>query len=106
MSEDRQPADAFVFFGATGDLAYKKIFPSLYAMRKRGRLDIPVISVAHAGWGLDQLKARGVQFIDWSDGALPEGQGLAPGETIGRFVCSFATRPEDVERLLAIFAEA
>jgi threonine aldolase len=54
----------------------------------------------------DQLKARGAQFIDWSDGALPAGQGLASGETIGRFVCSFATRPEDVERLLAIFAEA
>ena len=56
---DDARADAFVFFGATGDLAYKKIFPSLYAMRKRGRLDIPVIGVAHAGWGLDQLKARG-----------------------------------------------
>ena len=54
----------------------------------------------------DQLRARGAQFIDWSDGALPAGQRLAPGEAIGRFVCSFATKPEDVERLLAIFAEA
>jgi glucose-6-phosphate 1-dehydrogenase len=55
---DDAPCDAFVFFGATGDLAYKKIFPSLLAMRKRGQLDIPVIGVAHAGWNLDQLKAR------------------------------------------------
>src|ERR1700756_1104111 len=51
-------SDALVFFGATGDLAYKKIFPSLQAMLKRGHLDVPVIGVAKAGWTLDQLKAR------------------------------------------------
>jgi glucose-6-phosphate 1-dehydrogenase len=51
-------ADALVFFGATGDLAYKKIFPALQAMVKRGRLDVPVIGVAKAGYTLDQLKAR------------------------------------------------
>ena len=51
-------SDALVFFGATGDLAYKKIFPALQAMIKRGHLDVPVIGVAKAGWNLDQLKAR------------------------------------------------
>src|SRR5271165_5161446 len=51
-------SDAFVFFGATGDLAYKKIFPALQAMVKRGRLNVPVIGVAKAGWNLDQLRAR------------------------------------------------
>ena len=51
-------ADAFVFFGATGDLAYKKVFPALQAMVKRGHLNIPVIGVAKAGWNLDQLRAR------------------------------------------------
>jgi glucose-6-phosphate 1-dehydrogenase len=51
-------SDAFVFFGATGDLAYKKIFPSLQAMVKRGHLNIPVIGVAKAGWNLDQFRAR------------------------------------------------
>ena len=56
MSEPH--SDALVFFGATGDLAYKKIFPSLQAMLKRGHLDVPVIGVAKAGWKLDQLKAR------------------------------------------------
>ena len=50
-------SDALVFFGATGDLAYKKIFPSLQAMLKRGNLTVPVIGVAKAGWNLDQLKA-------------------------------------------------
>ena len=51
-------SDALVFFGATGDLAYKKIFPSLQAMIKRGHLDVPVIGVAKQGWNLDQLRAR------------------------------------------------
>jgi glucose-6-phosphate 1-dehydrogenase len=57
-------SDALVFFGATGDLAYKKIFPSLQAMLKRGHLDVPVIGVAKAGWGLDQLKARAKDSLE------------------------------------------
>ena len=52
------PSDGLVFFGATGDLAHKKIFPSLQAMVKRGHLTVPVIGVAKAGWNLDQLRAR------------------------------------------------
>lgn len=51
-------SDSFVFFGATGDLAYKKIFPSLQAMVKRGTLNVPVVGVAKAGWNLDQFRAR------------------------------------------------
>jgi glucose-6-phosphate 1-dehydrogenase len=51
-------SDALAFFGATGDLAYKKIFPALQAMVKNGKLDVPVIGVAKAGWNLEQLKAR------------------------------------------------
>jgi len=51
-------SDALVFFGATGDLAYKKIFPSLQGMVKRGHLNVPVIGVAKSGWNLEQLKAR------------------------------------------------
>jgi glucose-6-phosphate 1-dehydrogenase len=51
-------SDALVFFGATGDLAYKKIFPSLQAMIERGTLDVPVIGVAKAGWTVEQLRAR------------------------------------------------
>jgi glucose-6-phosphate 1-dehydrogenase len=52
------PADALVFFGASGDLAYKKIFPSLQAMVRRGKLSVPVIGVAKSGWNRDQLIAR------------------------------------------------
>jgi glucose-6-phosphate 1-dehydrogenase len=51
-------SDALVFFGATGDLAHKKIFPALYAMARRGALEMPVIGVAKAGWTLEQLRAR------------------------------------------------
>lgn len=51
-------SDALVFFGATGDLAYKQIFPSLQKMIMRGNLNVPVIGVAKAGWTLDQLRAR------------------------------------------------
>jgi glucose-6-phosphate 1-dehydrogenase len=51
-------SDALVFFGATGDLAYKKIFPALQAMAHRGKLDLPVIGVAKSGWNLDQLVDR------------------------------------------------
>jgi glucose-6-phosphate 1-dehydrogenase len=51
-------SDAFVFFGATGDLAYKKIFPALQRMIRLGRLTVPVIGVAKAGWDLGQLRER------------------------------------------------
>jgi glucose-6-phosphate 1-dehydrogenase len=57
-------SDALVFFGATGDLAYKKIFPALQAMLKRGHLNVPVIGVAKAGWTLDQLRARAQDSLE------------------------------------------
>ena len=57
-------SDTLVFFGATGDLAYKKIFPALQEMIKRGVLNVPVIGVAKAGWNLDQLKARAKDSIE------------------------------------------
>ncbi len=54
---------ALVFFGATGDLAYKQIFPALHAMVRHGHLDVPVIGVARAGWSLEQLQARARQSL-------------------------------------------
>jgi glucose-6-phosphate 1-dehydrogenase len=57
-------SDALVFFGATGDLAYKKIFPALQAMSKRGTLDIPIVGVAKAGWNLDQLRGRARESVE------------------------------------------
>ena len=66
-------SDALVFFGATGDLAYKKIFPALQAMVKRGHLDVPVIGVAKAGWNLDQFKARAKDSVEQHGGLDPLG---------------------------------
>src|SRR5271170_462164 len=66
MSEPR--SDALVFFGATGDLAYKKIFPALQAMIKRGHLDVPVIGVAKAAWNLDQFRARAHDSLEKNGG--------------------------------------
>src|ERR1700747_3205387 len=61
-------SDALVFFGATGDLAYKKIFPALQAMVKRGPLNVPVIGVAKAGWNLEQLRERARDSVQKNGG--------------------------------------
>src|SRR5216110_1244501 len=58
MRAERPRSDALVFFGATGDLAYKKIFPALQAMARHGKLDFPVVGVAKSGWNRDQLVDR------------------------------------------------
>jgi glucose-6-phosphate 1-dehydrogenase len=63
-------SDALVFFGATGDLAHKKIFPSLQAMIKCGNLNVPVIGVAKAGWNLDQLRARARDSLEKHGGGV------------------------------------
>jgi glucose-6-phosphate 1-dehydrogenase len=66
-------SDALVFFGATGDLAYKQIFPALQRLAKRGELNVPVIGVAKAGWTLDQLKQRAQESVQHAGGKDPEG---------------------------------
>lgn len=63
-------SDALVFFGATGDLAYKKVFPALQAMVRRGQLNVPVIGVAKAGWNLDQLRARARDSLETHGGGV------------------------------------
>jgi glucose-6-phosphate 1-dehydrogenase len=62
MSENR--SDALVFFGATGDLAYKKIFPALHSMVKRGTLNVPVIGVARTDWEIDRFRERARESIE------------------------------------------
>jgi glucose-6-phosphate 1-dehydrogenase len=64
-------SDALVFFGATGDLAYKKIFPALQALVKRGRLNTPVIGVAKSSWNIDQLRARARDSLEKHGGIDP-----------------------------------
>jgi glucose-6-phosphate 1-dehydrogenase len=65
-------SDALVFFGATGDLAYKKIFPALQSMARRGHLDVPVIAVARSGWTLEQMRARARDSVTQHGGLDPE----------------------------------
>src|SRR5262245_35362961 len=71
MSHESIHADALLFFGATGDLAYKKIFPALQAMVKRGSLNVPVIGVARGGWNLDRLKERAKDSLEKHGGLDP-----------------------------------
>ncbi len=61
-------SDALVFFGATGDLAYKQIFPTLQAMIRHGHLDVPIVGVAKSGWNLDQLRARARDSLEHHGG--------------------------------------
>jgi glucose-6-phosphate 1-dehydrogenase len=72
-SVDQPYSDAVVFFGATGDLAYKQIFPSLQRLAKRGKLSGPVIGVAKAGWNLEQFKARAQDSLEQHGGIDPAG---------------------------------
>src|ERR1700691_4426410 len=64
-------SDALVFFGATGDLAYKKIFPALQSMVKRGHLQVPVIGVAGRSWTSDQLRAQARDSLKEHGGVDP-----------------------------------
>ena len=65
-------SDALVFFGATGDLAYKQIFPALQALVKRGKLDVPVVGVALSKWTLEQLRARARESLEQHGGVDEE----------------------------------
>lgn len=61
---DHSHSDALVVFGASGDLAYKKIFPALQALVRRGRLSVPVIGVARSPWTLDQFRTRARESLE------------------------------------------
>ena len=75
MSDDGRlvaGSDAFVFFGATGDLAHKKILPALYQMVKRGSLKVPVIGVAYSHWGLRELRDRVDDSVAHAEGGVDD----------------------------------
>jgi glucose-6-phosphate 1-dehydrogenase len=71
VKREKPRSDALVFFGATGDLAYKKIFPALQAMARRGHLTFPVIGVAKAGWDRERLLDRAKQSVTEHGGLDP-----------------------------------
>ena len=69
---DANQADALVFFGATGDLAFKKIFPALREMMRHGHLNVPVIGVARSGWDLERFRAWALASIEAHGGGVDE----------------------------------
>jgi glucose-6-phosphate 1-dehydrogenase len=72
MTDAQQHSDALVFFGATGDLAYKKVFPALYGMTKKGHLGVPVIGVASSSWSVDELRKRAHDSIEEHGGGIDD----------------------------------
>ena len=92
-------SDAFVFFGATGDLAYKKIFPALYAMVRRGGFHIPIIGMARAGWNLEKLQERARDSVQKS-GDYDEAS-FAKLASLLRYVDGDYANPETYTKLKA-----
>jgi glucose-6-phosphate 1-dehydrogenase len=90
-------SDALVFFGATGDLAYKQIFPALQALIQRGRLDVPVVGVALSGWTLDQLRARARESLQ-EHGGVDEAA-FAKLSSLLRYVDGDYNDPATYERI-------
>jgi len=69
---EKHESDAFVFFGATGDLAYKQIFPALQGLVRDEGVDIPIIGVARAGWNDDQLREHARDSLEHNGGVDKE----------------------------------
>ncbi len=111
---DRSRSDALVLFGATGDLARKKIFPAVYEMERAGRCSVPVIGVASRDWDDDMLRERAHESItERADGAIDDAAWKKLAERISyvsgdyREASSFetlATKLDGVERPLFYLA--
>src|SRR5688572_24961210 len=79
-------SDALVFFGMTGDLAHKKIFPALYHMAKRGELSVPVIGVASSKWTVEQLRDRARDGIEQFGGGVDDEQAFGHFSELMQYV--------------------
>ncbi len=97
-------SDALVFFGATGDLAYKKIFPALQRLAKRGELNMPVIGVAKSGWTLEQLKQRAQDSVEHYGGL--DAEGFAKLSSVLKYIDGDYTAPETFRQLRQQLGEA
>lgn len=97
-------SDAIVFFGASGDLAYKKIFPALQAMVRRGRLDVPVIGVAKSDWDLERLRARARESVEKHGGLDPAA--FPKLNALLRYVDGDYRDPATYAQLRALLAQA
>jgi glucose-6-phosphate 1-dehydrogenase len=99
-----QHSDAFVFFGATGDLAYRQIFPALQAMIRRGHLNLPIVGVARSGWDLEQLKARIRDSLEQHGGL--DDAAFAKLTTLLRYIDGDYRDPATFKRLRAELGDA
>lgn len=98
-------SEALVFYGATGDLAFKKIFPALQRMTKAGQLDVPVIGIARGGWSLERLKARALESVTaHGGGADPEAFPKLMSRL--RYIEGEYTEPDTFDRLAAEIGDA
>ncbi|HWE31163.1 MAG TPA: glucose-6-phosphate dehydrogenase (NADP(+)), partial [Polyangia bacterium] len=91
-------SDALVFFGATGDLAFKQIFPALQALVKRGALNVPVVGVARPPWSIDQLRARARESLEQHGGGVDRGAFDKLGSLL-RYVSGDYADPATYDRL-------
>jgi glucose-6-phosphate 1-dehydrogenase len=99
-----EQSDAVVFFGATGDLAYKQIFPALQGLVERHRLDLPIIGVARSGWDLDRLRARARESLE-EHGKLDE-EAFAKLASLLRYIDGDYADPKTFGRLRKALGEA
>ncbi|MGB9093559.1 MAG: glucose-6-phosphate dehydrogenase [Gallionella sp.] len=99
------PADALVIFGVTGDLAHKMIFPALYAMARRGALNVPVVGVASSKWSLAQLRKRATDSIRQA-GKIDDRDALAQLLSLLRYVSGDYSNPATFNALKQALAGA
>lgn len=105
----KERSDALVLFGVTGDLVYKKLFPALYAMAKRGALDVPVIGVASSRWDRTQLHERatnGIREHSGGGGQIDDPEALARLLSKLNYVSGNYNDPGTFEALKAALGDA
>jgi len=97
-------SDALVFFGATGDLAYKQIFPALQSLIRHGKLDVPIVGVAKAGWRIEQLRERAHRSLQEHGGV--DDDAFAQFVAQLRYIDGDYGDPETFDRLRRELADA
>jgi glucose-6-phosphate 1-dehydrogenase len=104
VADDQQRSDALVFFGATGDLAYKEIFPALQRLVEQHELDMPVIGVANSGWDLERLRARALDSLEQHSGVNPSA--FAKLSSLLRYIDGDYRDPATFTRLRQVLGDA
>ena len=100
------PSDALVIFGVSGDLARKMIFPALYAMAKRGMLDVPVVGIARSQWSDEQLRKHVTDSIKQAVGSVDDPKALQHLLSLLRYVAGDYNEPETFKMLKQALGDA